>query len=192
MYAIRSYYGSKAYRWTKEQCEYQIKKKMKESGTTDKFIDFDSYFKNKHSKFIRVCKEHGEYSTTIRGYLYKGYSCPQCKGHCQKQSYINIIKDGGITVGLKFGIANDAVYRIKDHIYNSIFNVEQIGIWQFTDVESCKDAEKKIKKDVITSYSIHYTKLYDVLTMSMCIMVCVLAYLKPLVINCRKGSYNFV
>jgi hypothetical protein len=136
------------FHWKQEQYEYRIKKKMQESKTPDEFVGFVDGFKNRRSKFTRFCKVHGSYDTRVSNYLNSNHSCPLCGSHSQKECYINFIKDKESTVALKFGIAKDSEERIKSQNRESIFDVEQYGIWIFPDVKSCKAAEKFIKQNL--------------------------------------------
>lgn len=137
---------STSYRWTPEQYEYKIKKKMVESGTTDEFIGFVGEFKNQNTKIHRNCKIHGIYKTSISKFLGENQRCPLCGYHSQQECYINFIKENDSVVALKFGIAKDSEQRIKNQNRKSTFTVEQHGVWKFPDVKSCKAAERYIKK----------------------------------------------
>jgi len=140
---------SSEYRWTREQREYQIKKKMNELKTTDKFIGWSTEYKNCNSKFIRECTEHGKYNTSLIAFLYDNCcGCPQCAGYSQKYSYINLILDKNVPIGLKFGISRYPKQRVKIQNHRAIYDMEQIGVWEFPNVDSCKNAEKEVKKSL--------------------------------------------
>lgn len=137
-----------SFRWTKEQYEYRIKKKMLESKTTDKFVGFVDGFKNAKSKFTRFCKTHGDYETTLHGYLSGNSQCPQCANRTQQEAYVNFIKDNVNLKALKFGIAKDSTHRLNEQNHRSKFIVQQYSVWTFPDVKSCKAAEKFIKQNL--------------------------------------------
>lgn len=45
-------------------------------------------------------------------------------------------------VALKFGIANDSVFRLKGQNSRNLFQMQQIAAYELTSVESCKAAER--------------------------------------------------
>lgn len=137
------------YRWTKDQTEYRIKKKMQESKTANEFIGFIGEYKNQQAFFTRECKIHGYYNTRVDFYMHKGGSCPSCSRNSQQECYINLVKDGNRLIALKFGIAIDSSKRVKSQNSQSIFDVEQYGVWSFSDIKSCKAAEKFIKQNLV-------------------------------------------
>lgn len=132
--------------WTRDQYEYRVKKKMLESKTTDEFLGFSEPFKNNKTKFIRKCQKHGEYVTCLNNYLDERHECPSCANQNQKECYINFVKDEENTLALKFGIAKDSQQRIKKQNSQSIFSIEQYGMWKFPTVKACRAAEQYIKK----------------------------------------------
>jgi hypothetical protein len=134
------------YSWTQEQYEYRIKKKMRESETTDEFVGLKEPFKGSATKFCRVCKKHGPYFTGINAYLLKNHGCHECSNQNQQECYINFVKNKDSIIALKFGIAKDSEQRIKNQNRKSCFSIEQHGVWSFPDVKSCKAAERYIKK----------------------------------------------
>lgn len=79
---------------------------------------------------------------TTANSLVKGCRGCACGKHRQKQAYINLVKDENLILGIKFGIANDATKRVKDHNKNSVFEIENLLIYEFESKESCKEAEK--------------------------------------------------
>ena len=85
-----------------------------------------------------ICNETGKSTASS---LLKGSRSCGCGKSRQKQAYINIVKDGELILGLKFGIANDSSKRIKDHIKNSVFDIEPLFVFEFENKELCKEAE---------------------------------------------------
>jgi predicted nucleic-acid-binding Zn-ribbon protein len=137
---------SPSYYWTKEQYEHRIKKRMQESKTTDEFIGFIDGFKNAKSKFTRFCKTHGNYETTVHGYLDRNSECPQCANQTQQQGYINLVKQNEKIVALKFGIAKDSKQRSNTQHFKTKLDIEQLAVWEFPTVKACKYSESYVKK----------------------------------------------
>lgn len=144
---------SKAFKWTEEQRTYNIISKMKKIETTDIYVGWVTGFKDWRSKFIRKCLLHGEYETSVNGFLYRSHGCPQCSNHAQKQSYINsIFDDEDNLVAIKFGIAKDYKTRFDKQKYKTPFKTVQSYVWDFPTVPSCKSAEKEIKDTIICKF----------------------------------------
>lgn len=88
------------------------------------------------------CPECETTIETTANSLIKGCRGCACGKHRQKQAYVNLIKDDDLVIGIKFGIANDAVKRVKDHNKNSVFKIENLFIYEFESKKICKEAEK--------------------------------------------------
>lgn len=143
---------SKSYCWTQEQREYQLNKEMerrRDNNLADyTFVGWKDEYKNSYSKFKYLCKEHGEQIISVNGFL-SGCGCPECKGKAQRQAYINVVTDGdgdGIPVALKLGIANSSPNRLRNQNYKNLFQMDNLGVWEFPTIKSCKAAEKECKK----------------------------------------------
>lgn len=140
---------AKNYRWTQEQREYQIKKEIirrRDNNLADyTFVRWDNKYKNPSSKFKYLCKEHGEQKISVSDFL-SGCGCPECANQSQRQAYINVVTDSNTPVALKLGIANESTYRLKKQNYKNLFQMINIGVWEFPTVKSCKSAERECKK----------------------------------------------
>lgn len=84
---------------------------------------------------------HTTVETTANS-LVKGCRGCECGKHRQRQAYINLIKDEDLVLGIKFGIANDAAKRVKDHNKKSVFEIENLLVYEFETREFCREAEK--------------------------------------------------
>lgn len=139
---------SKSYRWIPEQREYQLNKEMerrRDNNLADyTFVGWKEEYKNNYSKFKYLCKEHGEQTISVASFL-SGCGCPECKGKTQRQAYINVVTDGDIPIALKLGIANEPTCRLKVQNYKNLFQMHNVGIWEFPTVKACREAENECK-----------------------------------------------
>lgn len=129
-------------RHTKEQWEYRIKKQCLLKGYT--FLGWVGLW-GSGKKFNYSCPLHGQQSMTPRN-LIEGYGCPACAGKNQQECYINSIWDENILRGIKFGISVNSVKRLKGQNNKNLFQMQQMKVYLFPDVNSCKRAEKACLK----------------------------------------------
>ena len=95
------------------------------------------------------CKRCGEvFESYYRNVVGIGTSCPICNHQSQEFAYINLVKEGDIINGLKFGITKEkgAVRRLTSQNKKSVFTLENVGIWAFENYKICKAAELKCKQ----------------------------------------------
>lgn len=111
------------------------------------FTRSDTLDKNGHKKYWNiycpVCETSAE--AHIVG-LYKGSRSCDCSYQVQKESYINLIKDGDNIIALKFGVARDSIPRTKQQKSYCIYTVVPYGVWSYPDTKSCKLAERVCMK----------------------------------------------
>ena len=74
--------------------------------------------------------------------IYQGARSCECSNKRQTQAYINLIKDSGETIAIKFGIAIYSDHRIKTQQTYCIYEMENYGVWKFESVIDCKAAER--------------------------------------------------
>ncbi|AFU63794.1 hypothetical protein [Salmonella phage SSE121] len=96
-----------------------------------------------------LCSEHGEYTTSY-GSLRQLSGCPSCAGHSQRQCYLHQVFDQATPQGIKFGIAKDWVVRLRNLNNKNLFQMENLGVWEFDTVYSCKAAERECKQTLKT------------------------------------------
>jgi len=109
--------------------------------------------KTPHTKYRKGVSAHwwiscGECKTTVET-LYStlkqgGLSC-ECSSYNQKFSYIHLIKDYDLEIGLKFGISNDVHRRFMGQQNMTNLLMENIGVWEFESSVDCKKAERVLK-----------------------------------------------
>lgn len=137
---------NKTYKYNKDQIEFLYKKHEITYKTGYKFIGVTESNSGYPEKIKRLCKEHGEFETKLNHVKLYNTGCPSCAGNNQKQAYINIIKDGENELFAKFGIANNYKNRVYSQNLRSTFTVENLSVWSFKSVNSCKKAEKECKR----------------------------------------------
>lgn len=109
--------------------------------------------KTPHTKYRNGVSAHwwvscGECKTTVET-LYTtlkqgGLSC-NCSSYKQKFSYVHLIKDSDLEIGLKFGISNDVHRRFMGQQNMTNLLMENIGVWEFDNSANCKKAERVLK-----------------------------------------------
>lgn len=137
----------KAIRYTPEERNSQLEEECKVRGY--EFAGWkESGEVRAYNKIKVLCKDHGEFYPSATNFL-KGRGCPSCSGKNQRECYINIIKDGELPIALKFGIAKNSATRVGSQNKKSAYIVENYAVWYFTDVFSCKDAERVCKQTLL-------------------------------------------
>lgn len=99
-------------------------------------------FYNYWSFFCPICFEVVD---ALVGNLAMGsYPC-SCSNVNQKQAYIQLIKDGDIILGVKYGIGSSAKNRLKQVSKKTNLEVSLLNVYQFPDTWSCQSAENYCK-----------------------------------------------
>jgi len=89
-----------------------------------------------------VCNSTGEITSCD---LRRGnQSCACIKN--QRQAYINLVADNGITLAIKFGISRQYEARLQKQNRKSIYNISNYNAWEFPTKESCRLAELECKQ----------------------------------------------
>lgn len=95
------------------------------------------------------CPECGESGESYTGNLQQGCRPCACSSQRQQECYINWLIDGHNTdVAIKFGIARNSKQRIKSQARHSVYILKQHSVYQFSDVTSCKKAERECKQEL--------------------------------------------
>jgi hypothetical protein len=115
-----------------------------------RFAKIQRKAKNSRNQYWEVyCPICCEYAECQQGHLLKGKTCCGCSFHNQTEAYINIVKDGGLEIALKFGISKDSKSRMETHNYNTSYHLDMFGIFKFTDTLNCKAAERECKQNLV-------------------------------------------
>lgn len=94
------------------------------------------------------CPECGEEGESFVGNLHKGHRPCHCSTARQQEAYVNFIEDGGLLVGIKFGIANNSVVRASSQNRVCAFEVVNKFVYTFPETKACKAAEKECKQSL--------------------------------------------
>jgi len=89
--------------------------------------------------YCPVCKEE---NTAFLANVYKGRLPCSCSKN-PKIAYINLILDNEHPLALKFGITNNLKSRLYLQNKNSVYKIDNIGYWTFTESKYCKSAERQ-------------------------------------------------
>lgn len=100
--------------------------------------------RNYWNVYCPVCGSSGQCATSD---LKRGNRPCKCFAD-QRYSYINLITDTltNLQIGIKFGITSNFKDRLYRQNLKSIYNLVNIGIWEFSDSQTCKKVEQTIKK----------------------------------------------
>lgn len=92
------------------------------------------------------CGACGVIAESYRSNLQKGKRpCGCTKFVGQKNMYINLIYDGSLPIGLKFGKTHFPERRIKEQQSKSQYSLESYGVWEFEEGSSTTKAEGECK-----------------------------------------------
>lgn len=134
--------------YTENQITYRVKKEVEGRGYV--WVGWIGKPSIRLGNFKYLCLVHGEQIGSAYRLLYQDNGCPQCAGHSQQQLYVNVVKDNGIIVALKFGISKDSARRLNIQNRRNMFFMEHICLYDFSTVKQCKAAERAIKKKLKT------------------------------------------
>lgn len=95
------------------------------------------------------CPECCEVGESFSGDLQQGSRPCACCKQRQQECYINwLIDDHDTVIGIKFGIARDSTQRVKQQDSKSIYIIRQHSVHTFSDVASCKKAERECRQEL--------------------------------------------
>ena len=131
---------------TQEQAEQNVSARCDEENcsTRHSFV----YTGNKTTNIPLVCGICGydKWNPTYNDFVNTSRGCPSCAGHNQLYSYIQLIIDNNVPVGIKYGIENTPNSRTKNQNRKSIFEVQRAKTFKYLSTEQCKAAENECKK----------------------------------------------
>lgn len=97
------------------------------------------------------CPECGSGGTSPHGNLQQGCRPCLCGRMRQTYAYIHILHDSTeFPVALKFGIARSLKRRLKEQQTKSKLVIKEYGVWEFTSVEQCREAERECKQTLVS------------------------------------------
>ena len=77
-----------------------------------------------------------------------GQRCPVCKGKNRKFAYLHKVEVGGFEC-IKFGVATNHPLRlVHQRLKNKTLSISVLGVWEFSNPDSCKRTEVEIKRSV--------------------------------------------
>lgn len=103
--------------------------------------------KNNKIKVRIICPEHGVFVQRLNDHL-AGKGCLACSKNSSDKSYVLLIDDCGVIVGLKYGITKNLERRHKELQAGTRFNLTSLATFQFDNCIKVADAEKEIKRNV--------------------------------------------
>lgn len=101
-----------------------------------------------NSRVTASCEKHGEWETSVRDIIHMGTGCPSCANLDHDIFYINGVYDGGVLVGLKYGLtkSNSQTNRLYYQNRKSIFKISRLVNFSFTEAKACRDLESYLKR----------------------------------------------
>lgn len=100
------------------------------------------------SYWFMSCPECGEIGESTGSGLQKGQRPCDCSKHRQREAYINFVIDQEQVIAIKFGISRDSNTRARHQNLRAIYEVQQQSVYIFSDVTSCKRAERECKQEL--------------------------------------------
>lgn len=115
-----------------------------------KFTKIDRKAKNTNNQYWSIyCPVCEQYAECQQGHLQKGNTSCGCSFHQQTETYINLVKDKGEIIAVKFGISKNSKKRMETHNYNTPYDLEMFGIFKFEESINCKAAELECKQTLV-------------------------------------------
>ena len=102
---------------------------------------------HEYQKWCVYCPICEEENTAFTGNIYKGRLPCSCSKN-QKIAYINLICDNDRPVAVKFGITNNVGTRIYLQNKKSVYKVDNIDFWTFSESKACKLAERECRESL--------------------------------------------
>jgi hypothetical protein len=112
---------SRAYRWTAQQREFQVKSTLEYEGLKYNFVGWEDNYKNVGSKIVLNCDVHGNWPVNIHSFLAVGNRCPDCATSGYKKGVdagFYILKVEGRHSFIGFGVSNTPDRRLHTHARN--------------------------------------------------------------------------
>lgn len=109
------------------------------------YSDYE-YIDSRTSSNIHCSECKGTFTATYDNHINKKQGCGLCKGKRAKNLYLLLIKDDGVPIGIKYGIATSTEKRIENHITATGFDFEIIRNLVFDENYQCREAETYIKR----------------------------------------------
>ena len=92
------------------------------------------------------CPDCGEQGEAHIGSLQRGNKPCACDRNRQREAYLNIIRDQGAILCVKFGIANNTPNRVEKQKRTCVYDLENFGVWEFETRKACLAAERECKQ----------------------------------------------
>lgn len=134
---------SKKARLSGEQWTYRVRKECEKRSYT--FLRWTTEKIGSHHKFECECKIHGKFSLAPNTLL-KGTGCAKCVNVNQTQAYVNVIKDGEVDLGIKYGITNETTIRLRHQNKRNALKMVNLCVFKFPNSDLAKLAELTCKK----------------------------------------------
>lgn len=137
------------FHWTKSQYVYRIKKELEFRNSNDKFIGFEHNPEKPNQKtniMLMGSSNNLPYKTSITNFLDKHQGNPYDAGKCATYTYIHVIMDSGVCVGVKYGKETVKGNRVSKQNLNSIFDIKPMYSYRFPSVGNCTNAENECKR----------------------------------------------
>lgn len=142
------------YRWTPEQREYQINKKIKEEDLSYTFLGWKGEWKGANSTIHLFCHQHGDFFPNLTSFLYnKGVRCPDCavsgfKRH--EDAFVYVLYAEGISGDFTgYGITGNTKKRLREHrtyLSKDGFSIKEYYAFPVTGLEALR-IERDIKEN---------------------------------------------
>lgn len=131
------------------EAEEKIHEIIKDKNLPYIFEGWQTAYQNVTSKFNFVCLDHGVKTVRYACFL-NNHFCNECSGKNCKSLYLLGVYDNELLVGLKFGISQDPVRRVKHLNKRNLFKCKIIQVWTFTSHDETVQMETLLKHSLPT------------------------------------------
>lgn len=113
---------------------------------SDRVVDRPRYRDGVKPYWWFTCGKCGGKFERSHGDLKAGKLPCSCGHYRQTLAYIHLVSDGGVGKFLKFGITRPfGSSRLRSISLGTLYEVKNVGEWEFTECSECKKAESQVK-----------------------------------------------
>lgn len=112
---------------------------------SDRVVVADRYVKGTKPYWYVYCPVCDEVNESHTSNLSRGKVPCSCSVQAQKFSYIHVLKNNDKPLFLKYGITRCIYDRVSKQSRKTPLTLETLGVWEFSNSQDCKNAEKVVK-----------------------------------------------
>lgn len=132
------------YRWSVEEREFDIVTECERNNFT--WLGWIEPYSGCGTRFDWLCELGHHNISTINSFLSAGSRCIECNGGIKNYSYVNLIYDGVLPIGIKYGVTGHYDERVNSQNRHSIYNITKFKLYKYDSHEDCLAAELELKR----------------------------------------------